>query len=140
METTESTHSISIHGHQFGTHDHRVLEDCPIARSLAEIVDSGKPFIWMPNQLPYFVENMKDISVRCKGKTLVAERLDDGVSSVQRNHSTTFYCISVFQHRHLQHQSQTKERNLQRVLLILCLHLKLPKNLRKKLVVGRRNC
>ena len=77
--TTESTHSISIHGHQFGTHDHRVLEDCPIARSLAEIVDSGKPFIWMPNQLPYFVENVKDISVRCKGKTLVAERLDDGV-------------------------------------------------------------
>lgn len=67
------------HGHQFGTHDHRVLDDCPIARSLAEIVDSGKPFIWLPNQLPYFVESLQDISIRCKGKTLVAVRLDDGV-------------------------------------------------------------
>lgn len=30
--TTDSNHIISIHGHQFGTHDHRVLDDCPIAR------------------------------------------------------------------------------------------------------------
>ena len=56
-----------------------MLDDCPIARSLAEIVDSGKPFIWLPNQLPYFVNSWKDISIRCKGKALVADRLDDGV-------------------------------------------------------------
>ena len=76
---TESNHSMSIHGHQFGTHGHRVLDDCPTARSLAEIVDSGKPFILLPNQLPYFVDSLKDISIRCKGKALVADRLDDGV-------------------------------------------------------------
>ena len=74
--TTESNHTISIHGHQFGTHEHRVLDDCPLARSLGEIVDSGRPFIWLPNQLPYFAESFEDVRVRCKGSKLVADRLD----------------------------------------------------------------
>lgn len=47
---------------------------------MGEIVDSGRPFIWFPNQLPHFADSLKDVSIRCKGSSkLVADRLDDGV-------------------------------------------------------------
>ena len=45
--TTNSTESFSFHSSSFGTFEHRILDNCPIARSLGEVVSSGRPFIWL---------------------------------------------------------------------------------------------
>ena len=46
---------------------------------MSEIVESGRPFVWLPNQLPYFFQGAKSLQVRCKGVKLVADRSEDGV-------------------------------------------------------------
>lgn len=90
---TNSTECFNFHGCNFGMYEHRILESCPVARSLGEIVSSGRPFIWLPGELPYFVENGKDLQVTCRGKKLSADRIEENVpifkESIQvlENHS-----------------------------------------------------
>ncbi len=76
---TISNHQFRFNGSSFGTFEHRILDDCPIARSLGEVVQGGKPFIWMPNELPYFVNNAKDIKIKCNGLKIHADRVEDNV-------------------------------------------------------------
>ena len=47
----------SLHGSTFGHASFCVMEDCPTVRSLGQIVASGKPFIWLPDQLPFLCQN-----------------------------------------------------------------------------------
>ena len=58
---------------------HRVLRDCPVARSLHEVVASGRPFVWLPGELPFFAEDSNSLTVHCSGTKHVADRLDEGV-------------------------------------------------------------
>ena len=68
--TTNSTESFSFHGSSFGTFEHRILDNCPIARSLGEVVSSGRPFIWLPNELPFFGDSVEKVQVACVGQRL----------------------------------------------------------------------
>ena len=77
--TTNSTESFSFHGSSFGTFEHRILDNCPIARSLGEVVNSGRPFIWLPNELPFFGESVEKVQVACVGQRLTADRIEENV-------------------------------------------------------------
>lgn len=76
---TNSTECFSFHGSNFGAYEHRILDSCPVARSLGEVVSNGHPFIWMPGELPFFVESVADLQIRCKGRKLVANRIEENV-------------------------------------------------------------
>eukprot|EP00435_Cladocopium_sp_Y103_P018472 s2405_g4.t1 len=77
--TTRSTEQFPVHGSKFGTYEHWILDDCPIARSLGEVVSKGLPFIWMPGELPYFAENADSVKIKCKGQRLFADRVEENV-------------------------------------------------------------
>eukprot|EP00435_Cladocopium_sp_Y103_P013784 s3013_g3.t1 len=56
------------------------MEDCPIVRSLGQIVSSGKPFMWLPNELPYFAMSPDDVQISAdKCRLHYADRVDDFV-------------------------------------------------------------
>ena len=56
------------------------MDDCPLVRSMGHIVASGKPFIWIPDQLPYFAETVDDVQVTAHATRIhVADRIDDFV-------------------------------------------------------------
>ena len=76
---TNSTECFNFHGSNFGAYEHRILDSCPIARSLGEIVSSGRPFVWMPGEMPYFAESGESLRSRCKGNKLVADRVEENV-------------------------------------------------------------
>ena len=59
---------------------HGVLEDRPIVRFLDQMVSSGKPFIWLPNELPYFAMSSGDVQISAeKCKLHYVDRVDDFV-------------------------------------------------------------
>ena len=68
-ETTKSTEQVPVHGSKFGTFNHRILEACSLARSLGEMVNSGLPFVWVPGELPYFIQDHTSIHVKAKDQT-----------------------------------------------------------------------
>ena len=72
-----------LHGSDFGSVEHRILADCPLVRSLGELVESGKPFVWMPGQMPFFVQSCRDVIVSVKGPVVRAHRVDDYVPVFQ---------------------------------------------------------
>jgi hypothetical protein len=56
------------------------MEDCPIVRSLSQIVSSGKPFVLLPNELPYLAMSSDDVHISAdKRKVHSADRVDDFV-------------------------------------------------------------
>lgn len=76
---TQSYEQLPTHGSCFGTHDHRLLPSCPVVRSLGEVVASGRPFVWLPGELPYFANSVDDIEVKKKGHVVHADRIEDSV-------------------------------------------------------------
>ena len=46
--------AIIANGSKFGDASFHVMQSCPLVRSLGQIVESGKPFVWLPGQLPFF--------------------------------------------------------------------------------------
>ena len=87
---TNSTECFHFHSSKFGAYEHRILDSYPIARSLGEIVSSGRPFVWMPGEMPYFAESGESLRIRCKGNKLVADRVEENVpifKILQREHS-----------------------------------------------------
>ena len=77
--TALSDKSVVFHGSSFGSIEHRVLNECPLVRSMGEIVAAGKPFVWMPNQLPFFVEKAEDLQIQVCGPVVSASRVEDNV-------------------------------------------------------------
>ena len=56
------------------------MEDCPIVGSLSQIVISGKPFVWLPNELPYLAMSSDDVHISADKRELhSADRVDDFV-------------------------------------------------------------
>ena len=61
---------VSLNGSTFGHASFCVMEDCPIVRSLGQIVASGKPFRWLPDQLPFFCQNGDAIQLAFDSKKI----------------------------------------------------------------------
>ena len=79
--TYTSDSCVKLVGDRFGKFQrHGVLEDCPIVRFLGQMVSSGKPFIWLPNELPYFAMSSGDVQISAeKCKLHYVDRVDDFV-------------------------------------------------------------
>ena len=73
------TKYFNFHGSNFGVYEYRILDSCPIARSLGEIVSSGRPFVWMPGEMPYIAESGESLRIKCRGNKLVADRIEENV-------------------------------------------------------------
>ena len=54
--TFTSETCIELQGESFGQARFNMMNDCPLVRSLGQIVSSGKPFVWMPGDLPFFCQ------------------------------------------------------------------------------------
>jgi hypothetical protein len=98
-ETTKSTEQVPVHGSKFGTFNHRILEARSLARSLGEMVNSGLPFVWVPGELPYFVQDRTSIHVKAKDQTWKADRVEENVpifeEVVQVDNETSRACQHV---------------------------------------------
>ena len=70
---------VQLTGNHFGEAQFNMMDDCPLVRSMGQIVASGKPF-WIPDQLPYFAETVDDVQVAANATRIhVADRIDDFV-------------------------------------------------------------
>ena len=53
-----SSEVLNSHGSSFGNSSPYVMHDCPVARSLGELVNEGqRPFVWLPGELPCFLQS-----------------------------------------------------------------------------------
>jgi len=71
---------VSLNGSTFGHANFSVMKDCPIVRSLGKIVSTGKPFVWLPDQLPFFCQDVEGIQLTyVSTKVHSASRVEDNV-------------------------------------------------------------
>ena len=71
---------VQLTGNHFGEAQFNMMDDCPLVRSMGQIVASGMPFIWIPDQLPYLAETVDDVQVTANAARIhVADRIDDFV-------------------------------------------------------------
>ena len=53
-----SSEVLNARGSSFGNSSSYVMRDCPVARSLSELVNEGlRPFVWLPGKLPFFLSS-----------------------------------------------------------------------------------
>ena len=53
-----SSEVLNAHGSSFGNSSSYVMRDCPVVRSLGELVNEGqRPFVWLPGELPCFLRS-----------------------------------------------------------------------------------
>ena len=72
--------SVIANGSKFGDASFHVTQSCPLVRSLGQIVESGKPFVWLPGQLPFFGLDVDAIQIAADSERLfVADKVDDHV-------------------------------------------------------------
>ena len=75
-----SNTSINANGSKFGGASFHVMQSCPLVRSLGQIVGSGKPFVWLPGQLPFFGLDVNAVQLAADSERLfVADKVDDHV-------------------------------------------------------------
>ena len=66
------------------------MEDCPIVRSLGQIVASGKPFVWLPDQLPFFCQDLDAIQLTFDSTRVhTASRVEDYVPILSETFKTS---------------------------------------------------
>ena len=71
---------LHANGDQLGRASFCVLDSCPLVRSLGQIVESGKPFIWLPGQLPYLGFDVDAVHVAADlQRIVIANRVEDYV-------------------------------------------------------------
>ena len=69
---------VDLQGESFGQARFNVMNDCPLVRSLGQIVSSGKPFIWMPGEMPFFANSSDDVQIAAdESQLLFAQRVED---------------------------------------------------------------
>ena len=72
--------SITANGSKFGDAAFHVMQSCPLVRSLGQIVESGRPFVWLPGELPFFGLDSDAIQLAADSeRLLVADKVDDHV-------------------------------------------------------------
>lgn len=76
-----ATSAFRLEGSSFGKASYHVMNDCPLVRALGKIVqDDGKPFIWVPGELPSFGKSKDALQVAAgKSQVIHANRVEDGV-------------------------------------------------------------
>jgi hypothetical protein len=75
-----SNTSINANGSKFGDASFHVMQSCPLVRSFGQIVESGKPFVWLPGQLPFFGLDVNAVQLAADSERLfVADKVDDHV-------------------------------------------------------------
>ena len=79
--TFVSDSCISLDGSSFGKASYHVMNDCPLVRALGKIVqDDGKPFVWIPGELPFFGKSKDVVQVAADESQIIqADRVEDGV-------------------------------------------------------------
>ncbi len=71
---------VALNGSTFGNANFSVMEDCPIVRSLGQIVAAGKPFVWLPGELPFFCQDVDGLQLTVDStKVHTASRVEDYV-------------------------------------------------------------
>ena len=71
---------VLANGDQFGSASFCMLEACPLVRSLGQLVEAGRPFVWIPGELPFLGADMHSVQVTAdKTKIVHANRVDDYV-------------------------------------------------------------
>ena len=57
-----------------------MLDSCPLVRSLGQLVDAGRPFVWMPGELPLLGADVDSVQVTSdKHRLVYANRVEDHV-------------------------------------------------------------
>ena len=57
-----------------------VLPKAPLAMSMGQIVEAGRPMIWLTGQLPFHVSDMSKLQVICPLKyRMYADRIEENV-------------------------------------------------------------
>ena len=94
---TTSGSVLYTSGSTFGDSRSYMLPSCPIVRSMGEIVQSGKPFLWLPDKMPMFLEDSDAIQYSLDAsKVHEARKVEDHVPifrehiQVQAPESSTF--------------------------------------------------
>lgn len=69
-----------MENHSFGNASFHVMNDCPLVRSLGKIVQEGKPFIWIPGEMPFFGACKDAVQIAADATQIIpANRVEDGV-------------------------------------------------------------
>ena len=77
---TTSGSVLYTSGSTFGDSRSYMLPNCPVVRSMGEIVSSGMPFLWMPGKLPMFLQSSDAIQYSLDAsKVLEAHKVEDHV-------------------------------------------------------------
>ena len=77
---TTSGSVLHATGKIFGDSRSYMLPNCPVVRSMGEIVESGRPFLWMPNRLPMFLQDSEAIQYSLEtSKMIEAHKVEDHV-------------------------------------------------------------
>ena len=70
---------LTCEGQDFGRNTADLMNDCPVARSMGEIVNGGQlPFLWLPGQLPCFLKTGDHAQADLSG-ALCADRVEGNV-------------------------------------------------------------
>ena len=87
---SEVVHTI---GSEFGESSSYLMADCPVVRSMGELVNHhGRPFVWLPGSLPFFLPDSSSVISDLYGNfqfsakgAVHASRLDGNVPIFQEN-------------------------------------------------------
>ena len=84
--TFTSDTCVDLQGESFGQAKFNVMDDCPLVRSLGKVVSSGKPFVWMPGEMPFFANSSDDVQIAAdESQLLYAQRVEDFVPIFREN-------------------------------------------------------
>lgn len=71
---------VHANGDQLDNASFCMLDSCPLVRSLGQLVDAGRPFVWMPGELPFLGADVNSVQVTSdKTKIVYANRVEDHV-------------------------------------------------------------
>ena len=75
---------VALDGSTFGNANFSVMQDCPIFRSLGQIVAAGKPFVWLAGELPFFCQDVDGLQLTVDStKIHAASKVEDDVPIFQ---------------------------------------------------------
>ncbi|CAE7511068.1 RPS6KA5 [Symbiodinium natans] len=70
---------LTCEGQDFGRNTAYLMNDCPVVRSMGELVNGGQlPFLWLPGQLPCFLKTSDHVQADLSG-ALFADRVEGNV-------------------------------------------------------------
>lgn len=88
FETGNSSYTadtcVALDGSTFGNANFSVMLDCPIFRSLGQIVAAGKPVVWLAGELPFFCQDVDGLQLTVDStKIHAASKVEDDVPIFQ---------------------------------------------------------